>query len=163
MADGAPANLHDYPGWPGHSTSLVWATAAVADLPSDMEEPRPGDRVTPGPGETRLLIVCFPPDSIFADPRFDGAAYAADAAQHLSGLIEQFEPDSPGMHTTDTVDYDAVLDGEIWLELDDGVATRLKQGDIVIQCGARHAWRNKSERPATMMFVLIGARSAANS
>jgi hypothetical protein len=30
----------------------------------------------------------------------------------------------------------------------------------VIQNGTRHAWRNKSDKPATIAFVLIGARRA---
>ena len=50
-----------------------------------------------------------------------------------------------------------VLQGEIVLELDDGDCTPLSTGDIVIQNGTRHAWRNRSDRPATMAFVLIGA------
>jgi hypothetical protein len=28
----------------------------------------------------------------------------------LAGLAEPFEPDAPGMHTTDTIDYAVVLD-----------------------------------------------------
>ena len=62
------------------------------------------------------------------------------------------------MHSTDSLDYGIVIDGDIWLELDDGVRTLLTTGDIAVQCGTRHAWRNKSDRPATMAFVLIGAR-----
>lgn len=157
LADGEPANLHNYAGWPGHMTSVVWATAPSNQLPIEMDtEPVPGDKVTPAPGETRLLVVKFPPDSIFADPRFDGGAYGAEATKFLPGLIECFEADNPGMHTTPSIDYDAVLEGEIWLELDDGVETRLGVGDIVVQGGTRHAWRNKSTDPATMLFVLIG-------
>ena len=60
------------------------------------------------------------------------------------------------MHTTDTIDYGIVLSGEIWLEVDDGEETRLRQHDVVIQNGTRHAWRNKSSAPATAAFVLIG-------
>jgi hypothetical protein len=33
----------------------------------------------------------------------------------------------------------------------------LKAGDVVVQLGTRHAWRNRSEHPARMFFVLIGA------
>ncbi|MFF5968677.1 cupin domain-containing protein [Streptomyces collinus] len=61
------------------------------------------------------------------------------------------------MHATPTVDYGIVLQGEIVLELDDGHRTSLSAGDIVIQNGTRHAWRNRSDQPATMAFVLIGA------
>jgi glutaryl-CoA dehydrogenase len=50
-----------------------------------------------------------------------------------------------------------VLQGEIVLELDDGHRTHLAAGDIVIQNGTRHGWRNRSDRPATMAFVLVGA------
>jgi len=60
------------------------------------------------------------------------------------------------MHTTPTVDYGIVLDGEIWLELDNETV-HLKRHDIVIQNGTRHAWRNKGTAPATLAFVLIGA------
>ncbi|CAM5299683.1 hypothetical protein SPURM210S_04146 [Streptomyces purpurascens] len=71
------------------------------------------------------------------------------------GIAELIEPD--GMHATTTVDYGIVLTGEIVLELDDGHRTPLSAGDIVIQNGTRHAWRNRSGRAATMVFVLIGA------
>lgn len=158
LSDGEPANLHRYAGWPGHATAVVWATAASPSLPLDMgHEPQPGARVTPGPGETRLMVVRFPPDTIFADPRFDPMSYGADAQRHLPGLIDAFEPEGNGFHTTRSIDYDIVLEGEIWLELDDGVETHLHQGDMVVQGGTRHAWRNRSDRDAVMAFILIGA------
>jgi hypothetical protein len=34
---------------------------------------------------------------------------------------------------------------------------KLSPRDIVIQNGTRHAWRDKSTKPATMLFVLVGA------
>ena len=160
LADGEPANQHAYVGWPGHSTSVLWATATLPSLPiAAQDQPMPGVDVIPAPGETRLMIVRFPPDTIFADPRFDGPGYTTEAAIHLPGLIDAFEPDGSGMHRTNTIDYDVVLDGEIWLELDDGNETLLRSGDIVVQGGARHAWRNRSERDVTMLFVLVGARA----
>ena len=73
------------------------------------------------------------------------------------GLAERFEPD--GKHQTPTVDYGIVLDGEIWMELDDGNETRLSQFDAFVQNGTRHAWRNKSDKPATIAVVLVGART----
>ncbi|MFM6832729.1 MAG: cupin domain-containing protein [Novosphingobium sp.] len=158
LADGAPANQHAYQGWPGHVTSVVWATAPTPRLPTTIDDqPQPGVRATPTPGETRLMMVRFPPDTVFADPRFDGAAYGAEAATHLPGLIDAFEPDGSGFHTTASVDYDVVIEGEIWLELDDGAVTHLKQGDVVIQGGTRHAWRNRSPHDAVMLFVLVGS------
>jgi quercetin dioxygenase-like cupin family protein len=65
------------------------------------------------------------------------------------------------MHTTDSVDYDVVLDGEIVLELDDGQTVQLYKHDVVVQHGTRHAWRNVSDRPVTTLFVLVGAKRAS--
>ena len=62
------------------------------------------------------------------------------------------------MHATDTLDYAIVIEGEAWLELDNGTRTRLTAGDVVIQQGTRHAWRNTSDRRVTVAFVLIGAK-----
>ena len=68
------------------------------------------------------------------------------------------ETDNPGMHTTQTVDYGIVLEGEVWLEVDDGKQVHLKPHDIVVQNGTRHAWRNKGDKPVKIAFVLIGAK-----
>jgi len=50
------------------------------------------------------------------------------------------------------------MEGELHLELDDGESKKLAPRDVVIQNGTRHAWRNKSSPPATMLFVLVGAQ-----
>jgi len=61
-------------------------------------------------------------------------------------MVEVLEPMHPGMHTTDTVDFDVVLSGEVYLQLDDGAEVLLKAGDCVIQNGTRHAWQNRSPK-----------------
>jgi hypothetical protein len=47
----------------------------------------------------------------------------------------------------------------MWLELDDGHQVHLTPGTCVVQRGTRHAWHNRSDKPAFMMYVLIGADS----
>lgn len=106
------------------------------------------------------MFVSFPPDAVMMAPEFNGAAAAAENLAAAPGLAESFEPEHPGMHTTDTIDYGIVLDGEIWLELDDGQVQHLRKHDVIIQNGTRHAWRNRGERPALLAFVLIGAQRA---
>jgi uncharacterized cupin superfamily protein len=49
-----------------------------------------------------------------------------------------------------------VLQGEISLELDSG-SINLVQGDIVVQRATAHAWRNCSDQPCVMVFVLISS------
>lgn len=158
VSDGVAPNTHLHESIPGFMTSVCWATQSRPELPlNDSDTAPPGIVITPAIGETRLMIVRFPPDSVMADPSFDPEAADAEQRLHLPGLAERFERENPGMHTTDSIDYDIVLDGEIWLELDDGAEVHLSQGDVAIQCGTRHAWRNKGTAPATMAFVLIGA------
>ena len=157
MLDGAPPRTDVFQRIPGMVSRLVWATAQAAVVPvKDVDPTASVTSIVPAPGESRFLVVTFPPDSVFAAPDFDPAAAVEENLRLNPGLAEHFEPD--GMHATDTVDYGIVLDGEIWLELDDGRQTCLRKHDVVVQNGTRHAWRNKSERAATLAFVLIGAR-----
>jgi mannose-6-phosphate isomerase-like protein (cupin superfamily) len=144
---------------PGFDPALVWGTAATPSLPWDGRNVAEGRKsVLPDVGETRLMKVTFPPDSVMMSPTFDPAAAGAEYMSRIPGLAERFEPESPGMHTTDTVDYGILMDGEISLELDDSKVVALEPGDIVVQNGTRHAWRNPGTKPATLIFVLIGAK-----
>ena len=156
-SDGPVPNALHHDAIPGMLSSVAYRTAASPSVPpAEKETAPPRGPVVPGPGETSLLIVQFPPDSVFAVRGFDGAAAVAEQVEFAPDLASHFEPDAPGVHTTDSVDYDIVLDGEVWLELDDETV-HLRQGDVVVQNGTRHAWRNQSDRPATLAFVLIGA------
>ena len=67
----------------------------------------------------------------------------------------------PGFHATDTVDYAICLEGEIWAVLDEG-ETLMRPGDVLIQRGTYHAWSNRSDRIARMLFVLIDAEPLPN-
>ena len=143
---------------PGAESTLLWATAAKPSVPHTQEDAISGGTLyVPPVGETRLMFVTFPPDTVMMSPSFDPAAAGQEYMEHMPELASKFEMDNPGMHTTDTVDYGIVLEGEVWLELDDGKQVHLKANDVVVQNGTRHAWRNKSQKPVKMAFVLIGA------
>jgi hypothetical protein len=157
LCDDAPRSL-DYAHIPGMSNTQVWATPPQPRLDGGVRDPTLSPvTVVPEPGGTQLMIVRFPPDTVMRSPRFDPVAADRENREWLPGLAERFEPEAPGMHTTDTVDYGIVLSGEIWLELDEGVTQHLRQHDVVIQNGTRHAWRNETDKEAVMAFVLIGA------
>jgi hypothetical protein len=163
MSDGPVPRQKELKTVPGFNIALLWATEAADQVGRQAEVPdRSVDcRFVPGPGGTRLMIVTFPPDAVMMRADFDAAAFGAEFAETVPGLAETFEPDNPGMHTTDTIDYDVVLEGEITLELDDGRQVLLRKHDVAIQHGNRHGWRNLSDRPATMLFVLNGAKRVA--
>lgn len=59
------------------------------------------------------------------------------------------------MHRTVSLDYGAVLEGKMELVLDSGEVKPMNRGDVAIQRGTNHAWRNPSETDwARMMYVL---------
>ena len=59
------------------------------------------------------------------------------------------------MHRTVSLDYGIVLEGEVELILDSGEKRVLKRGDVAIQRGTSHAWRNTSKTEwARMVYVL---------
>ena len=59
------------------------------------------------------------------------------------------------MHRTVSLDYGVVLEGEIALELDSGERRIMRRGDVSVQRGTNHAWRNLSETNwARMLYVL---------
>jgi hypothetical protein len=157
VSDGPTPATHDFASIPGMRTSLVWATAPGAPW-AGAGDPTVGlTRDLAGRGESRFVVVTFPPDAVYAADGFDPDAAAAEQRRVSPGLAECFEPAAPGMHTTDTVDYAIVLSGRIELELDNGVRVGLAPGDTVVQNATRHAWRNGSDAPAVLAFVNLGA------
>jgi mannose-6-phosphate isomerase-like protein (cupin superfamily) len=149
--DGEPPRAHRYAHIPGMSNALIWTTrspvAPSPDLTPSVE------RWVPAAGETLAMTVTFPPDKVFFDPGFDPATAATEQFATVPGLAELFEPD--GMHTTPTIDYGVVLEGELVLDLG-GESTVVRQGDVIVHNATRHAWRNPYDKSATVFFVLIG-------
>jgi hypothetical protein len=140
----------------------LWSTDANPSIPKNFVDPVAAVRsIVPGPGGTQFMIVAFPPDAVMMSASFDPAAAGAESLKAAPGLAERFELDNPGMHTTDTIDYGVVLEGEIWLELDDGQTQHLRKHDVIVQNGTRHAWRNRGNAVALVAFVLVGAKRAA--
>lgn len=74
---------------------------------------------------------------------------------HIKKLPPRADGRHPMMHRTRSIDYGIVLEGEIFMILDDE-ETLLKAGDIVVQRGTDHAWENRSDKLCRMAFILIG-------
>lgn len=142
---------------PGVEFYKVWGAEDVPVAPESTLSPV-HDPFFPAEGGNRWLISVFPPDSSAEAADFSPEDLAADAEANLPGLIEVFEPDSPGFHTTTSVDYNVVIEGELYIEYDDGREVRLPAGTCIVQNGTRHAWTNRGDVPAKMISVLLGAR-----
>ncbi len=90
----------------------------------------------------------------------DGRLRDAGLTLHQGSVIRvvDFLPgkESP-MHRTNSIDYGIVLEGEIELELDDGACKTIRQGGIIVQRGTNHLWRNRTDKPCRVAFILIEA------
>jgi hypothetical protein len=158
LSDGPTPRTVAFQSIPGHAFAQVWTAPSSPVLPACAADPTEGQtNLLPPAGGTSLLIVTFPPDSTMRAPDFDPVAAGEECVARMPDLARTFEPDCPGMHTTDTLDYAIVLSGEIWLEIDGGNETLLRPTDVVVQQGTRHAWRNKSHAPALVAFFMVGA------
>jgi mannose-6-phosphate isomerase-like protein (cupin superfamily) len=140
---------------PGAEFHRIWASDGPVALPTDGAAP-PAHGYFPAAGGFRFAFFTLGPDSVTTPADLDIPAALRELAEKLPGLGEAMEPDNPGMHTTDTVDFDLVVSGEVSLELDDGAEVHLRPGDCVVQNGTRHRWRNRSSEPCVIAVALLG-------
>ncbi len=141
--------------------ALLWAGDQVPSFPAD-GRPAPCPQYFPSALGYRFTVLTLAPEAEAreAQARLTGEAAAAAMTEIEgrvgSGLFAALEADHPGMHTTDTVDCGVVLQGEVWLELDEGEVVHLKAGDTFVQNGTRHRWSNRGDETALIAVVLIG-------
>lgn len=133
----------------------LWGSDEPQTYPGDGENPAPAAWFPPADG-FRFAFFTLPPGD-GAGPPEDIDAAVAEIEAKLPGMLATVEMDDPGMHTSDTTDFDVVISGEVILELDDGAEVLLKPGDTVVQNGTRHRWRNPGSVPAVLAVAIVGA------
>lgn len=141
---------------PGVAFYQLWGADEAPTFPGD-GSPRPAPAYFPPVGGFRFGLFTLAPESVAMPEDLDMQLALAEIEGKLPGLAAHLEADNPGMHTTNTIDFEYVLSGEVWLELDDGKEVHLRAGDTVVQNGTRHAWRNRHSEPCRLVVCLIGA------
>lgn len=141
---------------PGMEQYRLWGADETPTFPDD-GSPHPAPVFFPAVGGFRFGLFTIPPQSVAPPENLDMEAALQEFEEKLPGMLSHMEPDNPLMHTTDTIDFEYVISGEVWLELDEGVEVHLRPGDTVVQNGTRHAWRNKGSEPCRMVLCMIGA------
>ncbi|WP_436771664.1 cupin domain-containing protein [Yinghuangia sp. YIM S09857] len=141
VADGAPPVTVASPT--GHGLSeLLWLNGPPTTA-DDGGDPDPALRGSfPAKGAIVGRLIRFP------------AAAPGTPVDATWLRVPGDDPDQPGMHRTETLDFMVVLDGHIVLGLDDG-EHQLGPGDAVVQRGTRHRWRVTGEHPCTFLSVLL--------
>ncbi len=145
---------------PGASMVKVWGSDEPVVLPVDGSQPA-APQYLPPPTGFRFVVVTLGPKGATVPANLDMTAATAEMEEKLPGLAALMEPDHPGAHTTDSVDWNVIISGEVWLELDHGERKLLRTGDCVVVNGTRHSWHNESDQPCTMISAVIGAARSA--
>ncbi len=117
-------------------------------------------RLVPG-GDAAFLLI-WTTRTVPADNNDETDGRLRDAGLTLNeGSVIRVVDMLPGkespMHRTNSIDYGIVLNGEIELELEDGRKKMVREGGIIIQRGTNHLWRNISDKPCRIAFILIEA------
>lgn len=151
---GPPPSTFAIKSVPGLVFYEIWRTA---DSPAPIDNgPDPTLvplNLLPAARGSAIRVLDIPPGGVHES---DGGAAAESFAEIGASHTQTAGKSShPFMHRTETVDYGILLSGEIWLLVDDG-EIKLNPGDICIQRGTSHAWSNRSDRPARLVFILLG-------
>ncbi len=140
---------------PGAEFFSIWAGDSISALPHSCH----ADQVEnwfPPPGGFRFVVVTLGVDADVAAPGSDPSSALHELDRKLPGTREILG-DASGFHGTDTVDFVALLSGEITLCLEGAKEVPLRAGDTAVLAGVRHSWRvNPSER-CIMAIALVGA------
>jgi mannose-6-phosphate isomerase-like protein (cupin superfamily) len=131
LADGAPPVSFDLNGT---RITRLWETTAVpARLPVDRDASLDaGSAYRAGFAGTSFYVAEIPP-----------------------GVGRSQVP----FHRNATIDYMAILRGEIYFVLPEQEFL-LKQGDTLVQCGNDHTWENRGTEPCQLLFVVVAAVDA---
>ena len=144
------------PGMPGLEMCKLWGGDRTMSFPDAGDCPAYSSFFPPV-GGFRLLEFTIAPDGTPAPADAGHTSSAAELERLLPGLSATMDPDVPGMHRSATVDLLYVISGTCILELDDGSRTELRAGNVAIQSGTMHAWRNPYSEPCRILGVTIGA------
>lgn len=119
--------------------------------------------VNPIPSGDAAFSLVWTTASVPADNNDDTDGRERDAGLTLhQGSVIRIVDMLPGgtspMHRSSSIDYGIVLSGAVELELDDGAVSTARAGDIIVQRGTIHLWRNPSATEiCRIVFVLIEA------
>lgn len=140
---------------PGAEFHRLWGADRPPHFPDDGLQPA-GPSYFPPLGGFRFMMFTVAPHSKSRRAAVDPQALGAEMETKLPGLASHMEPNNPGMHTTDTIDFEYIISGEVWLDLDDGASVHLRGGDTVVQNGTRHRWRNDGAEPCRIVVFMVG-------
>jgi quercetin dioxygenase-like cupin family protein len=147
------------PGSPTGKLTTLWAADDTMRYPDGGEQP-PATNFFAPIGGFRLVEFMVTPQHAPRPQNIDKLTVAEQTERLFPGLLATMKSDIPGMHRSHTIDLLYVIAGRVILELDDGSETELNAGDVAVQSGTMHAWRNPWDEPCRVLGVILGATVA---
>jgi quercetin dioxygenase-like cupin family protein len=116
------------------------------------------------PSGDAAMATIWTTSTVPADLNDETDGRERDAGTTLKGgsvirVVDMLPNASSPMHRTNSIDYGIVMSGKIELELDNQVFTTIEAGEIIVQRGTIHKWRNPSSKEiCRIVFVLTEAK-----
>lgn len=112
-------------------------------------------------GDANFLLL-WTTATVPADNNDETDGRERDVGTTLTGgsafrIVDMLPGGESPFHRTNSIDYGIVLEGEVELELDDGRKTTVGKHGVIIQRGTNHLWRNTTDKPCRIAFILIEA------
>ena len=125
-------------------------------LSEDVKEPQPIPT-----GDANFLLM-WTTKTVPADNNDETDGRTCDAGTTLAGgsafrIVDMLPGGESPFHRTSSIDYGIVLEGEVELELEDGRKKTIGKHGVIIQRGTNHLWRNTTDKPCRIAFILIEA------
>lgn len=134
---------------PGFEVRDVWR---LERPPSSVVAGRAPDTYSFEPDQGAVFRqVVIPPDDVVMESLARGEKWGRNTPYRLTG-------DNYGLHATETIDFVTVVSGRVDLRMPDGAQERLEPGDVVVQQGAEHAWRNPGPDHLVLSVVMVGVK-----
>lgn len=73
----------------------------------------------------------------------------------VARLVDFAPGSSPVVHRTQSLDYGIVIEGSVEMVLDSGESKILHRGDVAVQRGTMHGWKNASDTEWARMFFVL--------
>ena len=156
--DGIAPSIHTNPKRVGYYLTNLWmideSPAMINNNPDPTSRPL---QLIPEKNGSVVRIIEFGPEGDWTKNLHAADAKTAFGALGTEKASTFKEGGHPLMHRTETVDYALILEGEIYLVLDEEERL-MKQGDFLVERGTNHAWSNRSDKPCRVLFVLIDGK-----
>lgn len=160
LSDGPAPAHYEFKHLPGQELTQLWFTPGLpTDTPPEHEPTAIPGPLIPTPGGVTAVIMQIAPESVTQSPTFDGRAAGEEYARVATDIAGAADPDYPHLHRHRTLDIAVILEGEIFLEVDDGQEVLLRSGDTAIQLVSRHTWHNRTSQPARILTTSVAIAS----